>query len=377
MAFDLEVLPSSTGQGVWFGGQAQGEIVYQSDEEAFVLSVGLNNAGVAVWDEAFSSPQGLYTYDSKTDTAGFLTNLPLGASSWGSPSINDLGQVGYRAGFSGSGQTWVSYDGTSTVPIHAAEAGVVVGSPYSFLFTPAFNDARQIAGKVRLGAAGEIAESRPDQIRIFEPNGSSVLIAEDVDSNAASPYARFDNSVALTNDGRVVFLATLVAGGRGVFLSDGVTTVTIAVESGPDLSELEFFAPAVNETGLVAFRAFDESGLRAVFVGDGTMLRARGPRARPPAHRPRHGARRPERFEPGLRRRSGDQRSGRRLLRRHPHPACRQPDRVGHRRLRGLRHALIDLRGQLRDRRPLRLEPRGGRNLSRDSRASVTGSTAQ
>jgi hypothetical protein len=134
------------------------------------------------------------------------------------------------------------------------------------------NDARQIAGKARLGEPGQFGEDQPDQIRLFNADESSVLIAEDVDSNPLSPYASFDNSVGVTDDGRVAFTATLTTGGRGVFLSDGTTTIEIATENDAQISEIEFFRPAVNNDGLVAFRAFDDSGLRAIFVGDGATL---------------------------------------------------------------------------------------------------------
>ncbi len=271
IAFDLEVLPSSTSQGVWLGSTSGGSIVHTTVADAFVLSVGLNDLGEVVWDEAFSSPDGLYRYLPGVG-AGFLTNVPFGATSWGSPGINANGVVGYRAGFAGSGQAWVSYDGSPTVAIHAAEAGLVISSPYSFLFTPSFNNQRQIAGKVRLGAAGQLDNSRPDEIRVFAADGSSVSIAQDHDANAASPYSGFDNAVSLRDDGWVAFIATLVAGGRGVYLSDGTMTIEIATEAGPQVSSIEFFAPTASPGGLVAFRAFDAAGLRAVWVGDGTGL---------------------------------------------------------------------------------------------------------
>jgi hypothetical protein len=99
-----------------------------------------------------------------------------------------------------------------------------------------------------------------------------VLIAEDRDSNPASPYLGFDNSVSLTDSGWVAFTASLDGGARGVFFSDGTTTRSIATTALPEVSEIEFFAPAANEAGVVAFRAKDGSELRAVWVGDGTDL---------------------------------------------------------------------------------------------------------
>jgi hypothetical protein len=271
VCFDLAVISGTSSQGLWFGGGGSGEIVYQSEADAFIFDTGINDAGLVVLDLAFSSQDGLWIYDPGTGMTSFATNLPLGADGWGSPGINAAGELGYRAGFSG-GHAYASWTGAGSPAIHATEASIDVGSPYSFLFTPSFNGAREIAGKVRLGGAGQVGNERPDQIRVFDSAGASVLIAEDRDSNPASPYLGFDNSVSLTDSGWVAFTASLDGGARGVFFSDGTTTRSIATTALPEVSEIEFFAPAANEAGVVAFRAKDGSGLRAVWVGDGTDL---------------------------------------------------------------------------------------------------------
>ena len=268
----LTTYPGSDAQAIWFGGQGSGGVVFFSQPDAFFGSVSLNNAGKAVFDQFLGTQNGIYYYDGAAAAGGLLTALPFGATAWSSPQINAAGQVGYRAGFSGP-QAWVSYDGTPTVAVHAAEVGLQPTSPYSFLFTPAFNNNRQLAGKVRLGGAGQTGESQPDQVRIFDSNGASTLIAEDRDSNPASPYTRFDNAVALTNNGYVAFIATLAAGGRGVFLSNGTETRTIATTTGYGLSDIEFFGPAANDAGLVVFRAVAIGGLRNIYAGDGVVLR--------------------------------------------------------------------------------------------------------
>ena len=268
----LDVVGSS--QGIWFGGAASGAIAYTSPSDASLSDPWLNNAGYLVFPQTFSPNNGIKYYDSVAQESGHLTTQPFGATSWGSLAVNNAGEVGYRATFP-NGQAYYSYAGPSSVLVHALEAGLEASSPYSFLFSPAFNDNRQIAAHVRLGSAGQTGNSQPDQIRIFNSDGSSVLIAEDVDSNAQSPYTGFDSSrPALTDDGRVAFLANLVAGGRGVFLSDGKTTTTIATTtSGQGISIIEFFPPHVNNDGLVVFRAQQPGNLDAVFVGDGTTLR--------------------------------------------------------------------------------------------------------
>jgi hypothetical protein len=272
IAIKLDVLGSS--QGIWFGDGKTGEIVYTSPADAILSDPTINSNGYVVFPQALSPQNGIYFFDHGAGTNGFLTSTPIGSSTWGAPTVNDAGEVGYRAGFSGP-QAYYSYDGSPNPALHAFEAGINPSSPYSFLFTPAFNNKRQIAAHVRLGAAGQTGNNQPDQIRVFNSDGSSILIAEDLNSNAASPYSAFDSSrPALMDDGSVAFIANLVAGGRGVFLSDGVNTITIATTAGsPGLSVIEFFPPSVNSSGMVAFRGRDSSDLDAVFVGDGATLR--------------------------------------------------------------------------------------------------------
>jgi hypothetical protein len=140
----------------------------------------------------------------------------------------------------------------------------------AFLFNPSTNAGGQVGGKVRLGTT---AGSSPDEIRVYSGPGSFVILARDVNALASSPYAGFDNSVDLADDGRVAFIADTVTGDRGVFLTNGTTTLTIALESDDEVSDISFFPPSVNASGLVAFRGLDAAGLDAVFVGDGTELR--------------------------------------------------------------------------------------------------------
>jgi hypothetical protein len=272
VVLSLDVMGGTGSQGVWFGGDGAGEIVYTSPEDANVGDAWINATGFVVFAQTFSAANGIYFYNSGSDTSGLETSLPAGATSWGTPIVNNSGEVGFRATFL-SGQAYYSYDGSPTLAQHAAEVSLESGSPYSFLFSPAFNNNRQIAAHVRLGSAGQVGNERPDEIRVFNANGSSVLIAQDKDGNAASPYFGFDSSrPALLDDGRVAFVATLAAGARGVFLSDGSTTTTIATTGTPGVSAIDFFPTAANSSGLVAFRGKDSNGLDAIFVGNGADL---------------------------------------------------------------------------------------------------------
>jgi len=267
IAFPLGVLPGTTAKGVWHGKGTTGSLAFTGPVDAFLSGVGISNSDIVVFTLTDADPNGIYRWDP-IDGDAFVTNLPLGASGWGTAQVNDDGAVGYRAGFIG-GNAYTLFDGTAE--ILATEAGIDPGSPFSFLFTPSMNQSGHIAGKVRLGEAGDFGEGQPDQIRIFMPGGTSKLVAADTD-DGPSQFTGFDNSVSLTDGGKVAFTTTLTGGERAVCLFDDPDIVFIARESDPMISEIEFFAPAANDSGLVAFRAFDATGFRAVWVGDGTNL---------------------------------------------------------------------------------------------------------
>jgi hypothetical protein len=273
VVFRVGVIAGTESDGLWFGGDGQGNILYFSPniEDSAISDPSISDFNEIITAQSFAEPDGVIRIGPDSGQATVVINpgFPFGVEAFYSVQVNNSGQIGFRGRVGFLGNIFVSWSNGQQVA-HAAESGVDPNSPYSFLFTPAFNNARQIASKVRFGPG--VSNSNPDQIRVFNADGSSTLIAEDRDSNASSPYTSFDNSCALTSDGRVAFIANLAAGGRGVFLSDGATTTTIALTSGPQVSDIEFFKPDVNDAGIVTFRAFNEQGLRAVFAGDGSEL---------------------------------------------------------------------------------------------------------
>ncbi|MGP1346432.1 MAG: DUF7453 family protein [Phycisphaerales bacterium] len=274
VAFRLSVTPGDF-QSVWYGDESTGGLVYNSPNGASLTGVSLNDNGRVVWGASFLTTPGIYTYDAGTGSSGFYTNQPFGVTTFSSPEVNNDGQVGYRGGLGFSGNGYFSVDpsvpGPAGVATHALEVGLDPGSPYSFLFTPSFNNNRQIASSVRYGPG--LSGSNPDEIRIFNADGTSILIAQDDDADPASPYQGFDNSPRVNDVGQVAFIATLAGGGRGVFVSDGTTTTTIATTNQPEVSDIEFFGPDINNSGLVTFRARNGDGIRSIFVGDGNELK--------------------------------------------------------------------------------------------------------
>lgn len=279
IALRVSVIAGSDSQAVWSGMNGAGGLVYSSPNvlDSSLTDCTINNAGVIATEQYFVSPAGVVLIDTANGNSAAVAippGGPFGITGFGAPVINDVGEVAFRGRTASGAQGLISWSG-GVQALHASEAGFFPAGPYSFIFSPAFNNSRQIAAKVRVGGLGQTGESQPDQIRVFGASGASTLIAEDRDSNPASNFARFDNSVALTDDGRVAFIATLVtpSGARGVYLSDGVTTTPIAVTTGGVATNIEFFGPAVNNRGWVAFRAFDSDNRRAVWAGNGATLR--------------------------------------------------------------------------------------------------------
>lgn len=212
---------------------------------------------------------GVYRYDPVGVTTVRVTGLPAGAVSYASARGNAAGQVGYLADF-GGGKEWVSFAG-GTVEVHAQERSRNAASPYSLLQPPSFDEDRLMAGKVVLFSGGHeriIAKGS----RIDDP---TLILAQTIGEVPASIFVAFDDEVSMSpNGGRVAFVADLVGGARGVFRSDTPgTVVEIARTGDPGLSAIEFFAPAVNEDGLIAFRGVDANGKESIFVGDDATLR--------------------------------------------------------------------------------------------------------
>ena len=252
--------------GLWLGGGGVGSAVWTNDSGPFISDCSLNNSGLAVFPLGFASPDGLYFFDDFDGSSGLLTNKPIGSSAWTGAEVNVSGQTAFRAKFS-TKHAWVSYDGEVNPPYHALEIGLEPTSPYWYLYTPSFNDQRLIAGKTSLAA-----DHDADQIIVCDELGACTVLVEDADADPTSPFSSFANSVSLTNTGLVAFNAGLVAGGEGVFLTDGMTTLTIADTTMPEISAIDFFGPSANDSGQVVFRAFDDTGLMAIFVGDGQGL---------------------------------------------------------------------------------------------------------
>jgi hypothetical protein len=271
VAFPVQIVPDAGDghPGVWFGGNGEGALVFEGPSGAFISSASpLDHEGSIVFTlTKTGNADGIYLYDPVAGEAARVNTSPVLADYYGSPDLNADGAIGYQANFAG-GRALASTLGSDSV-IHVADRGLVPDSPYTYIYTPSFNDRRHIAAKV----ATSDDQFTAVEIRIFAPDGSSTRILANQATDPDSPYSKFDNSLALNGNDVVAVVATRAADNRRVLVrSDGETTVEIAaVDPAGTIRDIEFFAPAINDAGLVAFRAKDAGG-QAIYVGDGEAL---------------------------------------------------------------------------------------------------------
>ena len=279
VAFRVQLVPDAVDPaqfrpGVWSGGQAVGSLVWTGDIDASIDNEAcINDAGdIAFTVSASGVGNTLYLYDAVAGSAAAVNTLPVLPNSYGSPCVNANGDIGFQASFS-SGRAYAARIG-GTTSIYAYDAGVVPESDWTYLYTPSFNAQGTIAAKVATSADLSSAV----EIRAFHADTSSTRLLANQATDAGSPYSKFDNSLALADDGTIAVVATRAADNRRVVLrSDGTTTTEIAaVDPGGTILELDSFAPAINVHGWVAFRARDAQG-QAIYLGDGeTLLRVAG-----------------------------------------------------------------------------------------------------
>lgn len=260
--------------GVLVANASSGSKVVTGSNFGLIGDPWINNAGAVAYSRSLVN-QGVWRVVPPAAPAA-LSTLPTGYSSWDSAQINDSGIVGYRAAISPLQQilTINPAVGGLDPQVHVSNFTADVNSPYTFLFSPHLNNSRQIA----CGVSTIFPPASPTmtEVRIFNADGSSTLIAQTQAVNPASPYLALQSPLWLTDNGFVAFIAVVQNSPtrNAVFLSNGTVTREIARDQTNGIGSIEIFRPSANESGVVAFRSTNAFGQRAIWVGDGTNLRA-------------------------------------------------------------------------------------------------------
>lgn len=276
VAFPVQIVPidgdqSTTGAALWLGSHGIGGIValHEAPVDGISDRVSINASGqVAYYTYQDGGTYRLRRFDEQSATSSIVSTLPLTPTSFNGHIINDAGVIGYRAGL-GSGYGLASTGAGSSV-LHIVDNNVDAG-PYAYIYTPAMNLQRRIACKVSLG------DFNHNEIRSFASDGSYTTVAVDNATDSASPFHRFDNGLAYNDAGQIAVVVRLQAGNvRALyrFTPNGTSfdALEIArVEASGAIRDIESFSPAMNNDGLVVFRAKDANG-QAIYAGNGASL---------------------------------------------------------------------------------------------------------
>lgn len=266
------------GAGLWYGAHAHGSFVKIHDpgtdpDVTMIISdtPSINASGqVAYYTSLDGGTYQLWKYDPASSASTTVSLLPISPSSIASPDITDAGLIGFR-GHMGLGYGLISA-GAGNATLYAYDTNVDANSNYAYLYSPATDNDGRIASKV------STSDYSHNDIRVFNADGSSTLVVADKATDTASPFASFDNGLDINAadsiavvvklaDGNVRAIQRFDADGAGGFTATEIARVGV----GP-ITELPSFSPAINASGLVAFRAKDANG-DAIYVGDGISLK--------------------------------------------------------------------------------------------------------
>lgn len=282
VAFPVQVVthvgnPGLSGTGIWHGRDGVGAIVHRHDGgELISPEVAINAAGEVayrLWPDVGNDQ--LWFHDPLQGGVVQVSTLPLIPTRIGNLSLTDARVIGFQGVF-GTGRAFAStlaFAAPADSQVHAYDSTLDPGSPYSFLYSPAMNGERVMAGKVHVQG-----DSNRQEIRLFPLGAASTRLAATTNLDPGSPFDRFDNGLAVNDAGQVALAVRLTSGSvRAVYRLEAGAAVEIARVGTHGLLEIDSFRPAINHAGLVAFRGRDAAG-QAVFVGDGSAapLRAIG-----------------------------------------------------------------------------------------------------
>ncbi len=272
VSFKLMAFGGENNQGLWIkkGSEENGKIVYTAPEMRLLTDPSLNDKGQVAFNQYDDGiTDGIFTVDTDSEEVKQVLKPENDEIAYYTyPQVLTNGRVYFRGTNQENIRTYYKYNGTTLKPI-IAEGVTSYGQKSSYLFKPYLNDGGMMTFKRRIGEAGEWDERNPDEILLLKPNGSSyesVVVAKDRDSDPESKFLGFTNSSSISTSGMVAFTAILEDNSKAIILSKDGTLTNLVIEKNDGISEIELFAPKVNEQGLVVFRAKDMDSKRGIYV---------------------------------------------------------------------------------------------------------------
>lgn len=261
--------------GLWVGTDGDGSVVHRGDiTERISADVSLNQDGQVAFTlgNSGSVDNGLWVQDPD-DGAVRRTSLPITPSSHSTPTMTSDGTVVSKATL-GEGNGWVATSPDNAGVLIAADQDVLPDSPYDYLYTPAANDAGQVAGKVGI----QTGDFGPVEIRRFDIGGESVRLVANRDVDPTSTYTAFDNSLGINDNGTVAVVAKKSNGTRALLrIDENAVHEVVVAASDKEIRSIDYFAPDINNADQIVFRGKDADG-QGIYVvdADGTLTKVIG-----------------------------------------------------------------------------------------------------
>jgi hypothetical protein len=252
-------------EGIFVGRGGVGGLVLTANDAdpVWTTQISIRGGLLGVGDGGFDGGASVYHTDGSLFQR-YGIGGPQGTSGYGGVDVTADGAICYRGDFGFIGDKTVVDEFVGGVRTQRLVADSFTG-PYSFLFAPKVNDARQVASNT-------IPVSGPSRrIVRWEPDNTPTTVAE-----TGAEFTSFVNSIGLSEDGRVAFSGRRAADAvwQVTRWDDGVLT-PVADGNNPDIlnGSLVNFPPVVNSDGWVALRATDVAqDSTALWVGDGQNL---------------------------------------------------------------------------------------------------------
>ncbi len=275
VGFKVILADEDNAQGIWVKTNLDpnGKILFKTDATKVVTDPTINAdslLGFSLFDDV--QGEGFFLLNAKDLTTTKVFSDESNIKYYTYPIVLDSKELLFRAtDFNDDrGIYLINPEHTMTTSI-ITESDNDLGSNTSYIFKPAHNGQGTIAFKRRLGKKGDLDESAPDQIVIIrtklkraDPHYFEIIVS-DKDQDGASSFVTMANSVSISSDEHVSFIARNTDGRQAIYVYHNKVLKLVTFEGENGILNIEPFTPKVIKDGLVFFRAISEEGKRGIY----------------------------------------------------------------------------------------------------------------